>query len=97
MNLIERQEFVQKLRLAARREEDDNTLFADIIRQAGTEFTDSELADLLSVARPTVNRWKNGKTTPHRLMKPVVYERLAERLQQRRATPPTDATQCSPC
>lgn len=88
MNTTERQEFVQTLKVAATKQEDDDALFAAIIRQAGTDLSDSELADLLSVARPTVNRWKNGRTTPHRLIKPIVYQKLAERTQKMlRGTP----------
>jgi|GEM_PF-1903682 transcriptional regulator with XRE-family HTH domain len=49
--------------------------FQSIIRdgQILLEMSDQEMGDALSVSRPTVNRWINGKNLPH----PVIRKSIA--------------------
>lgn len=60
-------------------EKDDVELFATLIREASKDLSDKELAALLCIARPTVNMWRNGTSTPPRLVKRVVYATLIKR------------------
>jgi hypothetical protein len=50
--------------------------FAEIIDGAvrsGTFDGEAKLADSLSVSRPTIQRWRTGRTSPHSaVMKPAV-------------------------
>ncbi len=37
------------------------------------EMSDGELADALSVSRPTVNRWINGKNLPYNALRKAIF------------------------
>jgi ribosome-binding protein aMBF1 (putative translation factor) len=37
------------------------------------EMSDGELADALSVSRPTINRWVNGKNLPYNALRKAVF------------------------
>ncbi len=80
MNTTERQDFVQKLKEAAQRGPDDAE-FASLIGQAVDDLSEAEMSKLLQVSRPTINRWKNGRSVPHPLGRPRVMQKLAERTQ----------------
>ena len=53
---------------------DDPSFKEFIVRSLSIlEVNDREFADSLSVSRPTVNRWSNGKNLPHiALRRPIV-------------------------
>jgi len=40
------------------------------------EKSEGDIADFLTVSRPTLNRWINGRSTPHPLMRPVVVSKI---------------------
>lgn len=50
---------------------EDDKVFQSLIRDAQVllEMSDSEIANSLSVSRPTLNRWMNGRTSPHLAIK----------------------------
>lgn len=60
----------------------DDDEFQRIIREAQTilEMTEREIADQLSVSRPTVNRWKNGKNLPYNAMRKYVSNWIDQQL-----------------
>jgi DNA-binding transcriptional regulator YiaG len=66
---------------AASLKTDDDVLFGYIIKRASERLTETEMISLFSVSRTTLDRWKEGRTTPHRLIKPRVYQILLQRLQ----------------
>ncbi len=45
--------------------------FQDILRDARSvlEMSESQIADALSISRPTFNRWINGRSLPHIAMR----------------------------
>jgi ribosome-binding protein aMBF1 (putative translation factor) len=53
--------------------------FAQVIAHARRVLglSDAQLADLLKVSRPTINRWSRGETTPHAVMAEAVFSVLA--------------------
>lgn len=51
--------------------------------QGVLEMSDQEIADQLSVSRPTVNRWKNGKNLPHPAMRKHILNWIVERVAMR--------------
>jgi len=51
--------------------------------QALLEMSDQEIADALSVSRPTVNRWINGKNLPYNAMRKPVLTWIQEQLTQK--------------
>lgn len=67
-SLMEAQRYIQSADLSVDAE------FKTIIRLAQEllEITDRQMADFLSVSRPTINRWTNGRNLPYlALRKPV--------------------------
>lgn len=62
--------------------------FQRVLRQAQEllEISDQEIADGLSVSRPTVNRWVNGKNLPYLAMrKPIatwIDKQLAAKIRK---------------
>ena len=40
------------------------------------EKSEADIADFLTISRPTFNRWINGRSTPHPLMRPAVVSRI---------------------
>jgi len=58
--------------------------------QALLELSDQEIADGLSVSRPTVNRWTNGRNLPHNAMrKPIltwIEQQLAAKIKKLKAS-----------
>jgi len=52
--------------------------FSELLRLAKREFglTDQEIADHFGVSRPTVSRWIEGSSAPHRAFRPVVVRWL---------------------
>src|SRR6266481_7771742 len=59
--------------------------FQRILRQAQEllELSDQEIGDELSVSRPTVNRWMNGKNLPYNAMRKPVLSWIDEQLVQK--------------
>lgn len=47
------------------------------------EMTESDIADALSVSRPTYNRWVNGRNTPHPLMRQSCVNRILKLVQRK--------------
>lgn len=43
-------------------------------------LTDKDVAEMIGVSIPTVERWKNGKNAPHPAMRPVIYKEFIKRL-----------------
>jgi len=59
---------------------EDDVEFKNFIAQSLgiLELSDREFADSLSVSRPTVNRWSNGRNLPHiALRRPIISSVLA--------------------
>lgn len=54
--------------------------FAELFNKAQgvLELTDEEVADRLSVSRPTVGRWSRGETAPHPIARPGIFLVLAD-------------------
>ena len=48
--------------------------------QALLEMSDQEIADALSVSRPTVNRWVNGKNLPYYAMRKPILSWIGDQL-----------------
>lgn len=67
--------------------EDDVEFKNFIVASLGIlEIGDREFADSLSVSRPTVNRWSNGRNLPHiALRKPIISSVLARVERKTRA------------
>jgi len=61
---------------------DNDEAFRSFIREARVvlEKTDGDIADILMVSRTTFNRWINGKSMPHPLMRPSVVSRILDRV-----------------
>jgi len=59
--------------------------FQRILREAQAllELSDQEVADALSVSRPTVNRWVNGKNLPYYAMRKPIQSWIGEQLSGR--------------
>ena len=56
--------------------------FQRILRKAKAllEISDQEIADSVSVSRPTVNRWMNGKNLPYNAMRRPILTWINEQL-----------------
>lgn len=48
-----------------------------------TELAEKDIAHQFSVSRPTVERWRHGKTSPHPAMRPPVYQWLQAQLDNK--------------
>jgi transcriptional regulator with XRE-family HTH domain len=48
--------------------------------QALLELSDKEMADALSVSRPTINRWMRGKNLPYYAMRKPIVTWISEQL-----------------
>lgn len=59
----------------------DDAVFRSLLARATIELRllDKDLARELDASRPTVNRWKNGKSSPHPLLRRHIYSRLSKR------------------
>ena len=92
----DRRAFVERLKEAIRNP--TNALFADVIGLASNDLTDEEMSNRFGVSRPTVNRWRNGKATPHPVIKVKVCQNLLDRNQKllkslaRVSQPPMDSS-----
>jgi len=79
----ERAESLRKFQAEARSAEiRTDSEFQRIFReaQAVLEMSDQEIADALSVSRPTVNRWVNGKNLPYYAMRKPILTWIGEQL-----------------
>jgi len=58
----------------------DDKSFQELLNacQAILEMSDREIADVLMVSRPTVNRWSNGKNLPHRAVRKSMFNWISE-------------------
>jgi DNA-binding XRE family transcriptional regulator len=55
-----------------------------IVRSMGIlEIGDREFADSLSVSRPTVNRWSNGKNLPHIALRKAIIVSVVVRVERK--------------
>jgi predicted DNA-binding transcriptional regulator AlpA len=59
--------------------------FRSVLRDAPSvlEMSESQIADALSISRPTFNRWINGRSLPHIAMRTPAITWLAEQLNSR--------------
>lgn len=64
---------------------DEDRIFQRVIQAALEDFcfTDMELARVLKVSRPTVTRWKNGKTSPAPRMRPAILDALMKEARRK--------------
>jgi transcriptional regulator with XRE-family HTH domain len=64
---------------------EDDALFADLVREAmaALELSDSDLARQFGMSRPSVTRWRNGRTAPHPAMRAKVFKALLTRVRSR--------------
>jgi len=63
----------------------DDSEFQNVMREAPgvLEMSEKQIADALSVSRPTFNRWINGKTLPHVAMRTPAVQWLIQELNTR--------------
>jgi len=63
----------------------DEAAFQEILRDARSvlEMSESQIADALSISRPTFNRWINGRSTPHIAMRTPAITWISEQLNSR--------------
>ena len=63
----------------------NETAFQEILRDARSvlEMSESQIADALSISRPTFNRWINGRSMPHIAMRTPVISWISEQLNSR--------------
>ena len=63
----------------------DDQVFRDIMRQTEhlLEMSDREIADALSVSRPTINRWMNGRNLPYPAMRKATVEWIRRQVSAR--------------
>ena len=63
----------------------DDAKFQDLLNESQRvlELSDSEVADILMVSRPTINRWSNGKNLPHRRVRKAVFTWIADTASKR--------------
>ncbi len=63
-----------------------DTTFREMITEAlaSLSMTDELASRLLSVSRPTVTRWKNGRYAPHPLVRGGVRDLLLEKARMER-------------
>lgn len=59
--------------------------FREILRDARSvlEMSESEIADALSISRPTFNRWINGRNLPHIAMRAPAVAWIVGQLNSR--------------
>lgn len=63
----------------------DDKVFQLLMHEAQVllEMSDSEIANSLSISRPTLNRWINGRTSPHFGVKKSAIRWIAEQVASR--------------
>lgn len=63
----------------------DDSIFQELLNvcQGVFEMSDREVADVLMVSRPTINRWSNGKNLPHRRVRKSVFSWIADTASKR--------------
>jgi DNA-binding transcriptional regulator YiaG len=59
--------------------------FQDILRDARSvlEMSESQIADALSISRPTFNRWINGRSLPHIAMRTPAITWMLDQLNRK--------------
>lgn len=65
-----------------RLDEKNDAEFRAFMREACLmlEMSEADVADVLSVSRPTYNRWINGRSIPHPLMRRSAISRILDRV-----------------
>jgi DNA-binding transcriptional regulator YiaG len=63
----------------------NETAFREILGDARSvlEMSESQIADALSISRPTLNRWINGRSMPHIAMRTPVIAWISEQLNSK--------------
>lgn len=63
----------------------DDAQFQSFMRDACAvlEMSEGDIADILSISRPTYNRWINGRSMPHKLMRPSAVLRISKQVAKR--------------
>lgn len=61
----------------------DDAEFQSILRDARSvlEVSEAQIADALSISRPTFNRWVNGRSLPHVAMRGPAISWILEQLK----------------
>ncbi len=64
---------------------EDDQVFQALMHDAQIllEMSDSEIANSLSISRPTLNRWINGRTTPHVAIRKSAAKWISEQVTAR--------------
>ena len=62
---------------------DDDKAFQEIIAAVldGGFLTENDLCREVGASKPTIRRWKKGKSSPHPPLRPHFFRRLVEKLQ----------------
>ena len=73
-------ELVARLGVADARNDE---LFTELFQEAANELgmSDAELAEKLRVSRPTVTRWKEGRSLPHPAIRPPIFIWLTQLIE----------------
>src|SRR5215813_190478 len=63
----------------------DDSKFPELLNKSQTvfEMSDDEVADIFMVSRPTINRWSNGKSLPHRRVRKAMFTWIADTASKR--------------
>lgn len=63
---------------------EDPKIFYELINKSFKllEFSDLDVAVRFGMSKPSVSRWKNGRTAPHPAMRPPVYKWFAKRTKE---------------
>jgi DNA-binding XRE family transcriptional regulator len=61
---------------------ENNQIFQAVMQETQVllEMSDSEIANALSISRPTLNRWINGRTSPHLAVKKAAVAWIGEQV-----------------
>lgn len=63
---------------------EDSNMFYELINKSFKllEFSDLDVAVRFGMSKPSVSRWKNGRTAPHPAMRPPAYKWFAKRTKE---------------
>lgn len=64
---------------------DDDDRFIQVLRLSASllNLSDQDISDKLTVSRPTITRWLQGKNLPHPAMRPLVISVLKKQTKLR--------------
>jgi transcriptional regulator with XRE-family HTH domain len=77
------EEFARKvLSINPKNDEEFRNVFAEA--QQLLEMSDQQIADAISVSRPSVNRWINGKNLPHFALRKPILTWVSSQIESKR-------------